>query len=105
MVKSNLIVSLMVLSSILLILNPLVSCHVNSNDDSKWILADLRDLYDLFLRNENQQADQYNRFGHQMERKGGRSPSLRLRFGRRADPLWSNRPSMAEINSADVSKK
>lgn len=46
-----------------------------------------RDLYELLLRNDGlTQGGQ--RFTHQMERKGGRSPSLRLRFGRRADPLW-----------------
>ncbi|OTF83067.1 hypothetical protein BLA29_013527 [Euroglyphus maynei] len=26
-----------------------------------------------------------------MERKGGRSPTLRLRFGRRSDPLWNDK--------------
>ncbi|KAG8200829.1 hypothetical protein JTE90_006408 [Oedothorax gibbosus] len=52
----------------------------------------LRNLYELLIRNEAASggsggaSSSYN--SHQMERKGGRSPSLRLRFGRRADPLW-----------------
>ncbi|GIX70765.1 uncharacterized protein CDAR_172521 [Caerostris darwini] len=58
---------------------------------------DLRDLYELLIRNEAaaNAAPAYN--NHQMERKGGRSPSLRLRFGRRADPLWH-----ADSPSADA---
>jgi len=61
----------------------------------------LRDLYEILLRNEGLQAPLSR---HQMERKGGRSPTLRLRFGRRADPAWSaNGPvdAAAEANSSN----
>ncbi|XP_076322101.1 short neuropeptide F-like isoform X2 [Tachypleus tridentatus] len=58
----------------------------------------LRDLYELLLRNEA--LPPVARFAHQMERKGGRSPSLRLRFGRRADPLWAHLSS-AEARAID----
>lgn len=97
MVKSNLIVSLFILFSVLLILSPIASSHVNSNDDS---VSELRDLYELLMRNQGPAPEAYLRFGHQMERKGGRSPALRLRFGRRSDPTWANRPSMTEIADA-----
>ncbi|XP_076342065.1 short neuropeptide F-like [Tachypleus tridentatus] len=46
----------------------------------------MRDLYELLLRNEA--LPPVAQFTHQMERKGGRSPSLRLRFGKRADLFW-----------------
>lgn len=49
----------------------------------------LRDLYELLLRKEAEGGSApVSAYYHQMERKGGRTPSLRLRFGRRADPLW-----------------
>ncbi|GFQ99961.1 hypothetical protein TNCT_131081 [Trichonephila clavata] len=60
---------------------------------------DLRDLYELLIRNEAAAAAPASAYNHQMERKGGRSPSLRLRFGRRADPLWhADNPSDAPSN-------
>nr|CAD7456285.1 unnamed protein product [Timema tahoe] len=44
---------------------------------------DVRDLYELLLQKEALE----NRLGqHEVVRKSNRSPSLRLRFGRRADP-------------------
>jgi hypothetical protein len=47
--------------------------------------SDALNLYDLLqLRNELINE----RLNHQVVRKAGRDPSLRLRFGRRADPLW-----------------
>lgn len=63
-------------------------------------VSELRDLYELLMRNQGPAPEAYLRFGHQMERKGGRSPALRLRFGRRSDPTWANRPSMTEIADA-----
>lgn len=48
----------------------------------------LRDLYEIILRKEAAGELPNPSYNHQMERKGGRSPSLRLRFGRRTDPLW-----------------
>jgi len=60
----------------------------------------LRDLYEILLRNEALQNP--SQFVHQMERKGGRSPTLRLRFGRRADPLWN---SSGPISSDSASEK
>ncbi|XP_055937303.1 short neuropeptide F-like [Argiope bruennichi] len=60
---------------------------------------DLRDLYELLIRNEAAAAAPASAYNHQMERKGGRSPSLRLRFGRRADPLWhAENPSDSTSN-------
>ncbi|GLV40970.1 hypothetical protein CBL_04494 [Carabus blaptoides fortunei] len=42
----------------------------------------IRDLYELMLQKEALEE----RLGHQIVRKSSRSPSLRLRFGRRSDP-------------------
>ena len=47
--------------------------------------TDLRDIYELLLKNDGLPGSRY----HQMERKGGRSPTLRLRFGKRADSSWN----------------
>jgi hypothetical protein len=54
----------------------------------------VRDLYELLLQKEAlenrlQQHDQHDQ--HEIVRKANRSPSLRLRFGRRADPLLTVR--------------
>ncbi|XP_017776651.1 PREDICTED: short neuropeptide F, partial [Nicrophorus vespilloides] len=43
----------------------------------------IRDLYELLLQKE---AIEERIGAHQVARKSGRSPSLRLRFGRRSDP-------------------
>lgn len=43
----------------------------------------IRDLYELLMQKE---ALEERLGAHQMVRKAGRSPSLRLRFGRRSDP-------------------
>lgn len=61
---------------------------------------DLRDLYELLLRKEAEGSSApMSAYYHQMERKGGRTPSLRLRFGRRADPLWhADAPADATSN-------
>lgn len=48
------------------------------------LVADsIRDLYELLMQKE---ALEERLGAHQMVRKAGRSPSLRLRFGRRSDP-------------------
>ncbi|KAI1280810.1 hypothetical protein HDE_13325 [Halotydeus destructor] len=62
----------------------------------------IRDLYELLMRNDGYPAASQAavRFGHQMERKGGRSPSLRLRFGKRFDPLWST--SLTQERPSDL---
>nr|QYF10816.1 sNPF [Rhipicephalus microplus] len=44
---------------------------------------DIRDLYELMGKGEQEGS------GHAKERKAGYTPSLRLRFGRRSDPAWS----------------
>ncbi|CAG2111238.1 unnamed protein product, partial [Medioppia subpectinata] len=62
-------------------------------------IIDLRDLYEILLRNEALQTP--NQFVHQMERKGGRAPQLRLRFGRRADPLWNSSGPIASDSNAE----
>ena len=61
---------------------------------------DLRDLYELLLRKEAEGSSApMSAYYHQIERKGGRTPSLRLRFGRRADPLWhADAPADATSN-------
>jgi len=59
----------------------------------------LRDLYEILLRNEGIQSP--NQYVHQMERKGGRSPTLRLRFGRRADPLWNSSGPIASDTTSE----
>ncbi|XP_025832820.1 short neuropeptide F [Agrilus planipennis] len=43
----------------------------------------IRDLYELLLQKD---ALEQRLEGHQLVRKSNRSPSLRLRFGRRSDP-------------------
>ncbi|RWS12464.1 short neuropeptide F-like protein, partial [Dinothrombium tinctorium] len=48
----------------------------------------------MLMRNEGLSSRSGSRYSHQLERKGGRAPSLRLRFGRRADPsLAARKPS------------
>ncbi|XP_076322100.1 uncharacterized protein LOC143231458 isoform X1 [Tachypleus tridentatus] len=85
---------------VLVVVDHLVTAspHIYNDYDRSQFLADLRDLYELLLRNEA--LPPVARFAHQMERKGGRSPSLRLRFGRRADPLWAHLSS-AEARAID----
>jgi len=77
---------------------------VNEMADAAPALYDydnLKDLYDILLRNEGVQNP--SRYVHQMERKGGRSPTLRLRFGRRADPLWSQNGPLSPETPAESS--
>ncbi|KAG0414334.1 hypothetical protein HPB47_008506 [Ixodes persulcatus] len=62
---------------VLLVAETFVAAYADFND--------MRDLVELLLKNE-----QESQLSHTMERKGGRSPSLRLRFGRRSDPAWSD---------------
>ncbi|GAB6031998.1 hypothetical protein CHUAL_010375 [Chamberlinius hualienensis] len=54
----------------------------------------IKDLYEMLLRND---PERFN--SHQMVRKGGRDPAVRLRFGRRADPYWQQQSSAAAFNS------
>lgn len=53
----------------------------------------VRDLYELLLQKEALEgrlaAAQQPQGAHDIVRKSNRSPSLRLRFGRRADPLFA----------------
>nr|XP_027199553.1 uncharacterized protein LOC113793690 [Dermatophagoides pteronyssinus] len=60
-------------------------------------LEKLRDLYEIWLR-----QDSPTPFVHQMERKGGRSPTLRLRFGRRSDPLWNDKMPSIKNNRDNI---
>ncbi|RWS31311.1 short neuropeptide F-like protein [Leptotrombidium deliense] len=66
-----------------------------------WIsLQDIRELYEMLVRNEAlPRSIGITRYSHQLERKGGRSPSLRLRFGRRVDPLMAARRPTSVENS------
>lgn len=47
------------------------------------VSGNIRDLYDYLMQKE---ALDERMGSHQLVRKSGRSPSLRLRFGRRSDP-------------------
>ncbi|GLH03188.1 hypothetical protein R5R35_014354 [Gryllus longicercus] len=52
----------------------------------------VRDLYELLLQKEaleGRLAPPQPQQAHELVRKSNRSPSLRLRFGRRADPLFT----------------
>ncbi|XP_077524676.1 short neuropeptide F precursor [Amblyomma americanum] len=42
---------------------------------------EMRDLYEMMAKGEQD--------AHAMERKAARTPSMRLRFGRRSDPAWN----------------
>lgn len=51
--------------------------------DVSYISGNIRDLYELLMQKE---ALDERLGSHQLVRKSSRSPSLRLRFGRRSDP-------------------
>ncbi|XP_067006271.1 short neuropeptide F [Anabrus simplex] len=56
----------------------------------------VRDLYELLLQKEALEGRLTQPQGtHEIVRKSNRSPSLRLRFGRRADPFFA-RSSFSE---------
>ncbi|XP_021941220.1 short neuropeptide F-like [Zootermopsis nevadensis] len=52
----------------------------------------VRDLYELLLQKEALENRMQQQGQHEIVRKANRSPSLRLRFGRRADPLLTGSP-------------
>ncbi|KAK6644437.1 hypothetical protein RUM43_000704 [Polyplax serrata] len=54
----------------------------------KYKKSNVRDLYELLLKKQALD-DQLNQ-SHQVVRKSNRSPSLRLRFGKRRDPYATN---------------
>ncbi|XP_049797792.1 short neuropeptide F [Schistocerca nitens] len=61
----------------------------------------VRDLYELLLQREAEGARLAAAADdHQLVRKSNRSPSLRLRFGRRSDPLFGA-PSAAAGSGQD----
>lgn len=60
-----------------------------------FIADSIKDLYDYLLNREY--ADPLA-LEHQMERKAVRSPSLRLRFGRRSDPDVLLRVTLSSLN-------
>lgn len=69
----------------------------------------VRDLYELLLQKEalesrlqQQQQQQQMQGQHEIVRKANRSPSLRLRFGRRADPMLTGTP-FSEHSSVESS--
>ncbi|XP_069674772.1 short neuropeptide F [Periplaneta americana] len=61
-----------------------------------------RDLYELLLQKEALENRLQQQGQHEIVRKANRSPSLRLRFGRRADPLLSGSP-FSEHSSVESS--
>ncbi|XP_063216803.1 short neuropeptide F [Bacillus rossius redtenbacheri] len=65
-----------------LLLLMLLVTHMSASPPS-YDYENMRDLYELLLQKEALEG----RLGqHQVVRKANRSPSLRLRFGRRSDP-------------------
>ncbi|KAK9686367.1 hypothetical protein QE152_g37241 [Popillia japonica] len=61
----------------------------------------IRDLYELLLQKEALE----DRLGvHQVTRKSNRTPSLRLRFGRRSDPNMLASPYLMAQESSDRSE-
>lgn len=56
----------------------------------------LKDLYELLLQRE---ALDENLGAHQVTRKSSRTPSLRLRFGRRSDPNLISVSLLLQSNS------
>lgn len=60
------------------------TCTFRITEDFFSYLASIKDLYDYLLQREY--AGPIPLSDHQVERKAVRSPSLRLRFGRRSDP-------------------
>jgi hypothetical protein len=58
-------------------------------------ILDIRDLYELLLRNDGSIPSSVTNgglgsFTHQLERKGGRQPNLRLRFGKRSEGVFGS---------------
>lgn len=75
-------------------------------------IADVRDLYELLLQKEaienrlgGPQPPQALQQGHEIVRKSNRTPSLRLRFGRRADPLLAVRTHSCGVHLFVVRNK
>ncbi|KAJ9582741.1 hypothetical protein L9F63_022923, partial [Diploptera punctata] len=62
----------------------------------------IRDLYELLLQKEALDSRMQQQGVHEIVRKANRSPSLRLRFGRRADPLLAGSP-FSEHSSVESS--
>jgi hypothetical protein len=64
------------------------------------LLAGVRDLYELLLQKEaleNRLQQQQLQGQHEIVRKSSRTPALRLRFGRRADPMLTVRDRQGRI--------
>ncbi|XP_071051690.1 short neuropeptide F [Onthophagus taurus] len=60
--------------------------------------SSIRDLYELLMQKEALE----DRLGaHQVSRKSNRSPSLRLRFGRRSDPAFLASPYVLAQEAAE----
>ncbi|KAJ3640851.1 hypothetical protein Zmor_027387 [Zophobas morio] len=59
----------------------------------------IRDLLDIFLQKEALE-DKYGPV-HQLVRKSSRSPSLRLRFGRRSDPSMTPEAAFMMAQAVD----
>lgn len=77
---------------------------IKSRKTSRFVLTDVRDLYELLLQKEAlenrlQQQQQLQGQQHEIVRKANRSPSLRLRFGRRADPLLTVRTLLHNLTA------
>ncbi|XP_033607676.1 short neuropeptide F-like isoform X1 [Cryptotermes secundus] len=62
----------------------------------------VRDLYELLMQKEALENRLQQQGQHDIVRKANRSPSLRLRFGRRADPLLTGSP-FSEHSSVESS--
>ncbi|XP_053673911.1 short neuropeptide F [Anopheles nili] len=74
---------------LVLTVGSLMSDSLHSSDGT------MKDLYDYLLQREYAAPVSYA--DHQIKRKAVRSPSLRLRFGRRSDPTVALRPDEEEL--------
>ncbi|XP_075230988.1 short neuropeptide F precursor [Lycorma delicatula] len=77
--KSQVIMSCSVALCVMLLMTELASSAPSNYDYDS-----VRDLYEVLLQREALADSLLN---HRIVRKNNRSPSLRLRFGRRSDPL------------------
>lgn len=85
MLKRQTFFSILIFSKVIIFLQPRLPFMLTVIliiDDVIYFTDSIRDLYELMLQKEALEE----RLGHQIVRKSSRSPSLRLRFGRRSDP-------------------
>ncbi|XP_022184541.1 short neuropeptide F [Nilaparvata lugens] len=75
-----------IVSCSLVICLMLVTMEVVSTAPAGYDYDNVRDLYEMLLQREALADSLLDGSSHRVVRKNNRSPSLRLRFGRRSDP-------------------